>query len=131
MISFFTYSKQVFISRIGLYFFRRRNTFNFYNVRHFTFEDLTKGVDGICRYIIWQILFILPVLIICDNTCKVKEKRVELSMVSFRPFRELIKKRGITTYYLRNKNRPLSGDLFLGMTAPFPQDRRTRSHCRR
>lgn len=26
-----------------------------------------------------------------------------LSMVSFRPFRELIKKRGITTYYLRNK----------------------------
>ena len=24
-------------------------------------------------------------------------------MVSFRPFRELIKKRGITTYYLRNK----------------------------
>ncbi|MCI9469501.1 MAG: helix-turn-helix transcriptional regulator [Oscillospiraceae bacterium] len=24
-------------------------------------------------------------------------------MVSFRPFRELMKKRGITTYYLRNK----------------------------
>ena len=33
-----------------------------------------------------------------------------LSMVSFRPFRELIKKRGINTYYLRNK----CGDYNLG-----------------
>ncbi len=31
-------------------------------------------------------------------------------MISFRPFRELIKRRGITTYYLRNK----CGDLNLG-----------------
>ncbi len=31
-------------------------------------------------------------------------------MISFHPFRELIKERGITTYYLRNK----CGDLNLG-----------------
>lgn len=51
---------------------------------------------------LWQILFILPTLIICDNYHKVKQFEV-VFMVSFAPFRKLIQERGITTYYLRNK----------------------------